>query len=139
MKRPSPKEQQLMPEARDLLYRWALAEPQERDGQCSAVVAVLNRLGDELPRERVLPFFIGSAAFAAGVSLAREGKHMEAQGLISDLRYAARLCDSAEAVALLDELRADLARYSGDAPERDEAALMASAFACFNVAGESGK
>ncbi len=131
MKRHSPQEQKLITEARDLLHSWALADSSERDAHCLAVAAFLQRLGDELSQDRVLPLFIGSAAFAAVVSLAREGKHTEAQTLISDLGYAARLGECDEAVTLLRDLRADLTRYNEGNPEADEATVLASALACF--------
>lgn len=134
MKRHTHTEQKLVSEGRDILHAWALATPQHEDERCRAVAAFLRRVTKELPRAAVLPLFIGSAAFAAVMSLAREGRCREAGHLIENLEHAANLGDSAEGLALLRELRRDLATYySGSTDDTDGKGFKETVRAVFRL------
>ena len=115
--------------SRDSLVKWALSTPKAKAKQGQAIAEYLKGL-----RGKALSVFVNEAGFAAVVALARQGRQVEAEELVSDLRDAATKVGCAKAIRLVNELASDLATYNAGVPAPIDDGLLRSALAAFRFA-----
>jgi len=133
MKRNTPEEQSLTIEGRDLLVAWATAPVASDDQACRAVVDFVERVRRALSVPRVASVF-SSAAFAAIMSLARQGRVTGSLRLLQQLDRAAVLSGNSVALSLVHNLRCDLATYlRGEVPSLEETDIAALASSVFSM------